>query len=524
MARRRALTLYRPARRTASLPSGSNFPTLVILEVPMSRPRLPRTGDSADAIVARLEQLALGDVDYRHGKTWSLVYWVDEEHHAVCEKAMTMFMDANALNPMAFKSLKRMEYEVVQMSAGILNAPDTAVGTMTTGGTESLLLAVKTYRDRARAKKPWIRNPNIVVPASIHVAFDKACHFFDVKKKVAPVLPDGQVDVAAMARLIDRNTIMMAASAPQYPWGTIDPIPELGRVAAKHKLPFHVDACFGGFMLPWLEGLGVEMPEWDFRVPGVSSVSADLHKYGYAPKGASVLVYRDMGLLRHQFFVVGGWAGGIYVSPSIPGTRSGGAIAGAWASLMRLGEEGFIRLAEGALETARALRVGISAIDGLALMGRPDATIVTWTSNDPAIDVYAVADVMQARDWPMDRQQNPPSIHLTANAVNRGQVEPYLADLREAVATVRANPSLRKEGEAAVYGLMAKIPLKGFVEREVLKVMEQMYSADGGEMDLTDKEQTGAVQQFVERHGDRIFGALDRLRVIRDKLRFRLRR
>ncbi len=497
----------------------------------MTRPRLPMSGLDRDTLNERLVDSAASDVDYKGGRTWSLVYWVDDEHHARCERAQSLFMDTNALNPMAFKSLKRMEYEVVQMTAAMLNGPDTAVGTMTSGGTESLLLAVKTYRDRMKSKRPWILRPNIVVPASIHVAFDKACHFFGVAKKVAPVLDDGRVDVDAMRRLVDRNTVMLAASAPQYPWGSMDPIPEVGALALERGLPLHVDACFGGFMLPWLERLGVELPAWDFRVPGVSSISADLHKYGYAPKGSSVIVYRDMGLLRHQFFVAAGWSGGIYVSPSIPGTRSGGAIASAWTSLMSLGEDGFMRLAMGALAASRELREGISKIEGLRLLGRPDATIVTWASSHESVDVYAVADRMAARGWPMDRQQDPPSIHMTVNAVNRPVVAEYLDDLAACVAEVRANPGLRKEGEAAVYGLMAKIPLKGLVEREVLKVMEQMYAADGGETKLESAGSGGTVQRIVDRYGDRIFGALERVKQVRaevgkrlGKLRFGARR
>lgn len=489
----------------------------------MSRPRIPAASSDHGALLDRLHQESATDVDYRGGRTWSLVYWVDEAHHHVCEQAHNLFMDANALNPMAFKSLKRLEHEVVQMTASMLNGPETAVGTMTTGGTESLLLAVKTCRDLARAKRPWVLRPNIVVPASIHVAFDKACHYFGLRKKVAPILEDGRVDVAAMAALIDGQTVMLGASAPQYPWGSMDPIPEIGALAEKHKLPLHVDACFGGFMLPWLERLGVAMPAWDFRVPGVTSISADLHKYGYAPKGASVIVYRDMKFLRHQFFVTAGWVGGIYISPSIPGTRSGGNIASAWASLMSLGEEGFLRLAKGALEAAEALRAGIADIPGLRLLGRPDTTVVTWASADPAIDVYAVADLMQARGWPMDRQQKPPSVHLTTNAVNLPVVPQYLADLREAVATVRVNPQLRKEGEAAVYGMMAKIPVKGLVEREVLKVMEQMYAADGGEKPLAERRDGGAVQRFAERYGDEIFGAIERVRGFGDTVRQRAR-
>ena len=476
----------------------------------MSRPSLPTFGLPTADLEERFAQSIASDVDYKGGRTWSLVYWVNDAHHAACERAQSMFMDTNALNPLAFKSLKRMEHEVVQMTASLLSAPPKAVGTMTSGGTESLLLAVKTYRDRARKKRPWILRPNIVVPASIHVAFDKACHYFGVKKRTAPVLEDGRVDVDAMARLVDRNTVMLACSAPQYPWGSLDPVAEVGRIAERFGVPLHVDACFGGFILPWLERLGVSLEPWDFRVPAVTSISADLHKYGYAPKGSSVIVYRDMDHLKHQFFVAGGWSGGVYISPSIPGTRSGGAIASAWTSMMVLGEEGYLRLAKDAWQASEALRAGISKIEGLRLLGRPDATIVTWASSEPAIDVYAVADRMAARGWAVDRQQGPPSVHLSVNAVNLPVVPAYLADLAASVGEVRENPALRKEGEAAVYGLMAKIPVRGLVEREVLKVMEKMYGPDGGEGPI--EAEQGVVKELVDRYGEPIFDAVERLR------------
>ncbi|PKN56533.1 MAG: aspartate aminotransferase family protein [Deltaproteobacteria bacterium HGW-Deltaproteobacteria-14] len=485
----------------------------------MERLTIPGEGREHEGLLAEMAGFAGEDADFRGGRTWSMVYWAGDEHHAVCERAHNLYMAKNALNPIAFKSLKRMEHEVVQMTAGMLHGPDSAVGTMTSGGTESLLLAVKTYRDRARRKRPWVLRPNMVVPETIHVAFDKAAHYFGVKKKVAPVDADGRVDVKAMRRLVDRNTVMLAASAPQYPHGTVDPIPEIGALAAELKLPFHVDACFGGFMLPWLERLGIPMPVWDFRVPGVTSISADLHKYGYAPKGASVIVYRDMSYLRHQFFVETAWSGGIYVSPSLPGTRPGGSIAAAWASVNAMGEDGYLRLARAAWDAAEALRAGIAGIDGLRVLGRPESTIVAWASDDPAVDLYAVADQLAARGWAMDRQQKPPSVHCSVNANNAPVVATYLEDMRAAVAHVRAHPELAGEGEAAVYGLMAKVPVKGLVAHEVLKVMEGMYGPDGGDVDLTSTQGDGLVQKLVDRYGDQVFGALERLGRARDRVR-----
>ncbi|MEZ4269222.1 MAG: aspartate aminotransferase family protein [Myxococcota bacterium] len=484
---------------------------------------IPAKGRAHDELLETMAGFREGDADYAGGRTWSMVYYVSDAHHAFLEKAHNLFMAGNALNPIAFKSLKKMETDVVQMTASMLHGPPDAVGTMTLGGTESLLLAVKTYRDLARAKKPWIRRPNMVVPETIHVAFDKAAHYFGVRMRRAKVDADGQVDVRAMERLINRNTIFIAASAPQYPHGTVDPIEELGALATSHDLPFHVDACFGGFILPWLERLGVAMPAWDFRVPGVTSVSADMHKYGYAAKGASVLIYRDMNTLRHQFFVATNWCGGIYISPSLPGTRPGGCIAAAWAAMQAVGEDGYIALAAKAWEGAERLRAGIAEIDGLRVMGLPHSPVVTWTSDDKAVDVYAIADRLQERGWAVDRQQKPASVHCSVNANNLPVIDTYLDDLREAVAHVKAHPELASEGEAAVYGLMAKIPMRGLVKKEVLKVMEAMYGPGGGDVDLAANAKDDKLGALVRKYGDPIFGALDRAAALRDRAKDKLR-
>ena len=469
--------------------------------------RLPPEGLPHADLLAELDASKGGDADYRGGKTWSLVYWAGEDHRRLLADVSARFVSENALNPMAFKSLQRLEREVVEMGLGLFKAPPGATGTMTSGGTESLLLAVKTYRDRAQAKKPWILRPNMVVPETAHVAFDKAAHLFGVRKKVARIGPDGAVDVAHMARLIDSQTIMLVGSAPQYAHGTIDPITEIGALALRHDLPLHVDACFGGFVMPFLERLGVEVPVWDFRVPGVTTLSADLHKYGFAAKGASLLLHRDPATLRHQFFVATGWAGGIYVSPGLPGTRPGGPIAAAWAAMRALGESGYLTLAKDAWGAATALRQGIMEIPGLRLLGRPHSTIVTWASDDPAIDVYAVADILQAEGWGVDRQQLPPSVHLTVNASNLPVVERYLADLRAAVTHVRLHPELRSAGDAAVYGLMAKVPeiagrLGGrFLREAILDAAMPLYTG-GGESPRS---------PFLERYGATIRTAMDRV-------------
>lgn len=484
----------------------------------MTRARIPPTGQPHDDLIEQMRAMQGDDIDWQSGKTWSLLYPVSDEHEHLLERAQALFMNTNGLNPMAFKSLKQLESEVVQMTASMLNGPTDAVGTMTSGGTESILMAVKAARDRARSKKPWIRSPEMVVPRTIHVAFDKAAHYFGVKPVYVATGDDGRVLVPAMKKAVGRNTILLAASAPQYPHGVVDPIPEIGALASKRKLPFHVDACFGGFMLPWLEKLGIPLPHWDFRVPGVTSISADVHKYGYAAKGASIVVYRSMDYLKHQFFVSTDWPGGIYASPTMAGTRPGGPIAAAWAALHAMGEDGYLDLARKALDVTRQLRAGVEAIPGLQPVAELQSTVVTWRSVDPAVDTYAVADQLAERGWAVDRQQYPACIHCSVNAWNAASVAPYLADLRAAVEHVRANPQLKTEGEAAMYGMMAKVPLRGFVKASVREVMAGMYAPDGGAPDLGkvgEGEDDGPLLKLVGRYGDQAMALLDKLALVR---------
>ena len=489
------------ARTRASKRSGPGVAEL-------STGRLPDNGIARDTLLSSMEAAASEDVDYRHGKVWSLVYHKDEEHLATIVEAHNLFFSSNYLNPMAFKSLKRFETDVVRMTADMLNGDADVVGTMTSGGTESILMAVKTYRDRARALKPRIRRPNMVVPETVHVAFEKAARYFDVELIRAPVGKDYRADVKAIRKRINRNTILLVGSAPSYPQGVIDPIAELGQLAQKKKLPLHVDACLGGFMLPFVRELGYPIRGFDFAVPGVTSISADVHKYGYAAKGASVILYRDMSYLRHQFLIVTGWSGGVYASPALLGTRAGSAIAAAWASMQSVGKRGFLDMAEKSMGLTERLIAGINAIDGLRVLGEPDMSVFAYASTDPMINIYAVADQMEARGWSVNRQQKPNALHAMVTVNHDQSIEPYLTDLRAAVANVRAKPELAYEGSAALYGMVAKLPMKGLVARNVLKIMEESYGPGQGELSLggDDKE-----QDFVTRLGTRLLQSLDKV-------------
>ena len=444
-----------------------------LLIVPMSA-SIPEHGRKAEDILAEMRGKNAADTKWREGRVFSLVYHAGEEHEKLLQRAHALYASANLLNPMAFTSLRQMEREIIEMAAGLFHGPSSCVGTVTSGGTESILCAVAAYRDRARRKKPWILRPELVVPTTIHPAFDKAAHYFGVRLVKIPVGPDFRADVKAMAKAIGWQTIGICASAPQYAHGVVDPIAELGELARKRKLPLHVDACVGGFILPWLERLGRPIPLWDFRVPGVTSISADLHKYAYAGKGASCLVWRSMDYMRYQIFVATDFPGGIYASPTMIGTRPGGPVAAAWATLQSFGADGYLDLARKAADAADRLRAGITATPGLALVGRSDSTIVSYAAL--GVDVYALADRMEARGWTVDRQQRPASIHLTVTANHAAIVEPYITDLRESLAEVRANPKLAKSGTAPMYGMAAKMPVRRLVASNVRKVIADLYS------------------------------------------------
>jgi sphinganine-1-phosphate aldolase len=437
---------------------------------------IPEHGRATDDILRELAARGEGDTDWRGGRVFSLVYHIPghagEQHEELIHRAHALYASANLLNPIAFKSLKQMEREIVQ-GAGALFHCSGAVGTVTSGGTESILCAVAAYRDRARKRKPWVRSPELVVPRTIHPAFDKAAHYFGVRLVKVDVDAEQRADVRKMAKAIGWRTIGIVASAPQYPHGVIDPIAELGELAMENKLPLHVDACVGGFVLPWLERIGRPVPKWDFRVPGVTSISADLHKYAYAGKGASTLLWRSLDDMRHQIFVATDFPGGIYASPTLLGTRPGGPIAAAWAALQSLGADGYMELARRAVEAADALRAGITAIPGLALLGRPDATIVSFAA--VGADIYAIADRLEARGWSVDRQHRPSSIHLTVTANHAPVIDRYLADLRASLAEVRADPSLAKSGSAPMYGMAARLPVRRLVAGQVRKLIAEMY-------------------------------------------------
>lgn len=461
----------------------------------------PKQGQSADSVLKELTEAKAQDVDWQKGKAFSLVYHVNDEHYDFVKKAHNSFFSENGLNPMAFKSLRKFEHETVRMCADLFHGDRHSVGVLTSGGTESLLMMIKTYRDKARKTKPWISKPEIIIPESAHSAIDKGAHYFDVKVRHATVGADYRVDVKSVRKLINRNTILIVGSAPQYPQGVVDPISQLGELAANYGIPLHVDACIGGFVLPFMEKLGHAVPVFDFRIPGVTSISADIHKYGYSAKGASVLLYRSMNTMKYQFFIYTEWkGGGIYASPSFPGTRPGGPIAAAWATMKKLGEDGYLDLTKQLVETRDYFLKELARMPELELLVHPDATLIAFGSRSKDLSIYAVADQLQGKGWYVDRQQTPESVHLTLSPVHATCIQDYVTDLKMAVATVKADPSLNTSGQAAMYGMMAKIPFKGMIKSSVLAIMEKMYGPNA----LLPADKSGEVENwgdFVEKVG-----------------------
>jgi glutamate/tyrosine decarboxylase-like PLP-dependent enzyme len=437
--------------------------------------KIPKTGINREQLLVRMAAEKNRDADWSNGRSWSLVYYAGDQHTECLKEAYCLFFSENGLSPTAFPSLREFESEVVAMVLNLLGASDGEVGTMTSGGTESILLAVKSYRDWARVHRPEIKHPEMLVPVSAHPAFLKAGQYFDVKTTFLPVDHEFRADLRALSDKFSDQTICLIASAPSFPQGVVDPIHEMGEFAREHNVGLHVDACLGGFMLPFIRKLGYHVPDFDFRVPGVTSISADLHKYGYAAKGASVALYRSNQLRRFQFFATAEWPGGMYGSPTMAGTRPGGAIAAAWAALMSLGEKGYLEFAKQTMDLTRTLIEGIEATPGFYVIGKPDMSVFTFAAKD--LDIFGVGDRLEKKGWRMDRQKNPDCLHMIVTPNHSQSVEPFLEDLRDGAAEERRNPTRLARGEETMlYGVTSNVPANVNLQNFIRTHMDEMYT------------------------------------------------
>lgn len=397
-------------------------------------------GPPADQVLEELRVLRAGDLPTHGGRTLAYVY--DSGLFGLDELAATahaLASSANGLDPTAFPSLLRMENDVVSTAAALLGGGAGTVGSVTSGGTESCLLAVQAARDA----RPEVDRPRMVLAATAHAAFHKAAHYFGVEAITVPVDQETfRADPDAMAAAIDERTVLVVVSAPSYAHGVVDPVAQVAAVAAARGVRCHVDACIGGWVLPYFRRLGVTVPDFDLSVPGVTSLSVDLHKYAYCPKGTSVLLHADASLRRSQFFASARWPGYTMLNSTLQSTRSGGPLAAAWAVLRHVGDAGYERLAARTLAAVRALRAGIEAIDGLRVLGDPGSSLLSVTRAAEDFDVFTVADEMTERSWYLQPQfglaSSPANLHLTVTAANHGSEPELLGDLAAAVTAARA--------------------------------------------------------------------------------------
>ena len=435
----------------------------------------PQKGLSFNDIKSDLAALKSNDMDWKSARAFSMVFRASDEVSKVVENALGTFVFENGLSPFAFPSLLRMETEVVAMTADLLNGGETAAGNMTSGGTESIMMAVKAARDYAREKRPQVKEPEMIIPRSAHPAFNKAAYYLGLKTVIVPTSEVSVVDMDAYRKAFNSNTVFAMGSAFSYPHGIIDPIEQMAAVADQKGVWFHVDACVGGFMLPFLEKLGYPIPPFDFRVPGVCSMSADIHKYGYVSKGASTITYRNVELRKYQLFVYTDWNGGVYATPAISGARSGGPTAASWSVMRFLGREGYMRLAKDAMDATRLLMEGIRHIPGLHIIGDPPAT--TFAVGSPTLNIYALGDAMKVRGWHIDSQHMPPTLHFTVSPMHLKVVEPFLKDLADAVKEVSRLKQEDISGEAAIYGMIGSLPDRAQAKEMTTQYFNDLYRA-----------------------------------------------
>jgi glutamate/tyrosine decarboxylase-like PLP-dependent enzyme len=410
---------------------------------------MPTKGWSADDVFEGLEAMRTRDVRWREGRAFSLAYHAGAEALAVAEEAYRRFSGENALSTDAFPSLKQIQAEVVAMAGVWLGATPSSAGFMTSGGTESILMAVKAARDRLLAERQ-IRQPNMVMPTSAHAAFAKAGAYFGVEVRRVVVGSDWRADVAAMQSQVDKNTVLIVGSAPQYPQGVVDDIVGIAKIATDAQINCHVDACMGGVTLAYLQRLGENIAPWNLQVPGVSSISVDLHKFGYTSKGASVIMYASKHLRSFQGFVTDDWLGGVYGSSGVLGTKSGGSMASAWAVMHFLGDDGYLRLTRQAREATLQLATVIRNTPELVLRAEPESTLLCFGAQDPStLNVFAVADELSKRGWYVDRQTPPDSLHCTVNAIHHDKIDWFARDMHESVSIALDQ---KTSGSVGTYG------------------------------------------------------------------------
>lgn len=409
---------------------------------------LPLEGRPRVELLKDLRAAKEHDGRWEDGRTFYLVYGVDDDHLQTIQEAHSLYIATNGLGSGGmFKSLGKLEGDIIAIARDLLGGGNPIVGNITSGGSESIFMGMRAALQRAKAEKPHITKPEMILPRSGHPAFWKAADVLGLTPVVIPLDADYRADLKALDAAVTPNTVVIVGSAPNYPFGTIDPIPEMAAIALRHGINFHTDACVGGFALPFLKKLGEDIPPFDFSIPGVSTMSADLHKYGFAARGTSLILYRDTVHQERSRFVLNQWSAGPYSTPTLAGSRPGGVVAAAWAIMQRLGERGYLRLNKEMLDLTRYLQAGIEKIPGFHVMGKPAMYVFAFTAEGR--DLTAVAAKMAERGWFILRQPtSPESLHLLLTPIHARSADKLLSDLRE---TADASPADTKGMKAATY-------------------------------------------------------------------------
>eukprot|EP00877_Chromochloris_zofingiensis_P001217 jgi/Chrzof1/11096/Cz05g23150.t1 len=447
---------------------------------------IPSHGTPAAAVLHKLKQREAHNIKISPGSSSlsGVVYISDEAHKQLLDDTYSLFSWTNPLHADIFPSIRQMEAEVVAMTASMLGGgPDSncpsVCGAMTSGGTESILMAIKASRDFMKATK-GITQPEMIVGQSAHAAYWKAAEYFNIKLIIVPLGNDYRLNGKAVARRITGNTILVVASAPGFPHGVIDDVRGIAAAASRKGVPCHVDACLGGFLLPFAKRLGYPIHPFDFSVPGVTSMSVDTHKFGMAHKGTSVVLYRSPALRRYQFTRVTDWTGGLYISPSMAGSRSGALIATAWASIVHLGEAGLLDAADKIMAAAQGFQQRlVKEVPEVELVGKPDMSVVAFKARRPKeVNVYVLNDQLTARGWHLNALQFPAALHFCFTAQHYKSVDPLLADIKACIEQMKANPTRgNQEGSAPLYGLAGVSPDRGLVGEFLVAYQDAMLAA-----------------------------------------------
>lgn len=449
---------------------------------------LPPQGWSPEQVRSELTKLSdMEHTRWEDGRVSGAVYHGGRELCDLQMEAFGMFGVANPIHPDVFPGVRKMEAEIVSMVLGIFNAPEGAAGVTTSGGSESIIMAVLSAREKARQER-GVTNPEIILPETAHTAFRKAADYFKIKIRMVPSpAPSYRASISHISAFINSNTIMLVGSAPNFPHGIIDDISALSRLAVRYKIPLHVDCCLGSFLVPFLARAGYETEAFDFTLPGVTSISVDTHKYGFAPKGNSTVLYRTAALRKYQYYISPDWSGGVYASPNMAGSRPGALIAGCWASLVSVGEAGYIdachKIVGAAKHLAEAIRTRESLRD-LLVMGKPLVSVVAFRSD--VLDIYDIADALSGRGWHLNALQDPPAIHVAVTLPVCAAMDDLIADLeavvaeekekeRQRIAEGKGAKGAKKGDAAALYGVAGSLPDKTIVRELAAGFLDTLY-------------------------------------------------